>query len=57
MDAHQLDYRVKIVEVCVAGTSQAAHNAEVAAVQRLQEEAIIQPSTAISDFQKNSVQN
>jgi len=57
MDAHQLDYRVKIVEDCVAGTSQAAHNAALAAVQRLQEGAIIQSSTAMRDFQENSVQN
>jgi len=57
MDAHQLDYRIKIVKDCVAGTSQAAHNAALAAVQRLQKRAIIQSSTALMDFQEHSVHN
>jgi nicotinamidase-related amidase len=57
MDAHQLDYRVKIVEDCVVGTSQAAHKAALAAVQRLQRRAIIHSSIALRDFQEDSVQN
>lgn len=57
MDAHQLDYKVKIVEDCVAGTSKAAHKAALAAVERLQTGSVIRSSVALKDFEENSIQS
>jgi len=57
MDAHQLDYKVKIVEDCVAGTSKAAHKAALAAVERLQKGSVIRSSTALRDLEKRPIQS
>lgn len=57
MDAHQLDYKVKIVEDCVAGTSKAAHEAALAAVERLQKGSVIRSSDTLKDFEDSSIQS
>lgn len=54
-DAHQLDYKVKIVEDCVAGTSKAAHKAALAAVERLQKGSVIRSSNALRDLEESSI--
>jgi nicotinamidase-related amidase len=55
MDAHQLDYKVKIVEDCVAGTSKAAHKAALAAVERLQKGSVIRSPNALQDLEESSI--
>ncbi len=50
MDAHQFDFKVRIPKDCVSGTSQAAHEAALAAVERLQEGALTDSTTTIRIF-------
>jgi len=50
MDAHQYDFKVKIPKDCVAGSSQTAHEAAVAAIERQQKGAIIDSSKAAEAF-------
>jgi nicotinamidase-related amidase len=50
MDGHQFDFKVRIPKDCVAGTSQAAHEAALAAVERLQEGAVTDSSQIIQNF-------
>ncbi len=50
VDAHQHDYRVRVVEDAVAGSSVAAHNAALAAIEYLQTGARISTETAIAAF-------
>lgn len=57
MDAHQLDYKVRIVEDCVAGTSKAAHKAALAAVERLQKGSVIRSSTALQNLEESSIRS
>ena len=57
MDAHQLDYKVKIVEDCAAGTSKAAHKAALAAVERLQKGSVIRSSTALQNLEESSIRS
>ena len=40
-DAHQYDYRVRVVTDCVAGTSPEAHTAALAAIQYLQVDSLV----------------
>jgi biuret amidohydrolase len=41
VDAHQHDYRVRVLTDCVGGSSQAAHEAALAAVEYLQRDALV----------------
>jgi nicotinamidase-related amidase len=50
MDAHQFDYKVRIPSDCVSGTSQAAHEAALAAVERLQKGAVTVSTKVIETF-------
>ena len=50
VDAHQHDYRVRVVEDAVAGSSWPAHEAALAAVEYLQSGARISTETAIDAF-------
>jgi len=50
MDAHQFDFKVKIPRDCVTGTSQAAHEAALAAVERLQKGAVTVSTKVIETF-------
>lgn len=54
MDAHQFDFKVRILRDCVSGTSQAAHDAALACVQRLQKGSVIVSTKAIESFRQES---
>jgi len=41
VDAHQHDYRIRVVTDCVGGSSQAAHDASLAACEYLQRDALV----------------
>jgi nicotinamidase-related amidase len=41
VDAHQHDYRVRVVTDCVGGSSQPAHDAALAAIEYLQRDALV----------------
>lgn len=41
VDAHQHDYRVRVLTDCVGGSSQAAHDAALAAIRYLQRDALV----------------
>jgi nicotinamidase-related amidase len=52
MDAHQYDFKVRIPQDCVAGSSQTAHQAALASVERQQKGAIINSSKAAEAFRE-----
>lgn len=52
-DAHQLDYFTRVVEDCTGGSSQAAHQASLNAMEYLQTGAICSYETAIEEFRAN----
>jgi biuret amidohydrolase len=54
MDAHQWDFKVRVPEDCVAGTSEEAHKAALAAIERLQKGAVVTLSGALQDFHKTN---
>jgi nicotinamidase-related amidase len=54
MDAHQFDYKVRIPMDCVSGTSQAAHEAALAAVERLQKGAVTDSTKIIHEMMKTA---
>ena len=54
MDAHQYDFWVRIPRDCVAGTSRAAHEAALSAVERLQTGSVILSHQAIEKFRENA---
>jgi len=54
MDAHQYDFKVKIPNDCVSGTSQAAHDAALAAVERLQRGSVTDSSKIIESLRGKS---
>ncbi|HUK27727.1 MAG TPA: isochorismatase family cysteine hydrolase [Candidatus Acidoferrales bacterium] len=54
MDAHQFDFRVKVLEDCVAGTSKDAHRAALAAIEHLQKGAVVTLNRALEDFRKEN---
>jgi nicotinamidase-related amidase len=41
VDAHQHDYRVRIITDCIAGSTQRAHDSALAAIQYLQRDALV----------------
>ncbi|WP_345801648.1 cysteine hydrolase [Microbacterium sp. AZCO] len=41
VDAHQHDYRVRVIADCVAGSTQRAHDSALAAIEYLQRDAIV----------------
>ncbi|KAA9106025.1 cysteine hydrolase family protein [Microbacterium rhizomatis] len=41
VDAHQHDYRVRVLRDCVGGSSQAAHDAALTAIEYLQRDALV----------------
>ena len=51
MDAHQFDFRVRIPSDRVTGTSQAAHEAALASVERIQKGAVTMSAKVIETFQ------
>lgn len=56
MDAHQFDFKVRIPRDCVSGTSQAAHDAALAALERLQKGSVIVSTEAIETFRQKPTQ-
>jgi len=54
MDAHQFDFKVKIPRDCVAGTSQSAHEAAIAGIERLQKGSIMVSTKVIETFHEKS---
>ncbi len=50
VDAHQHDYFCRVIEDCVAGSSQAAHDASLAAMEYLQTGAVRTSSEIVSAF-------
>ena len=52
MDAHQFDFKVRIPSDCVSGTSGAAHEAALAAVERLQKGAVTSSNKVIENFRE-----
>ena len=50
MDAHQFDFKVRIPKDCVAGTNRDAHDAALAAVERLQKGSVIESTKIIQTF-------
>ncbi len=50
MDAHQFDFTVRIPKDCVAGSSREAHEAALAAVERLQKGSVTQSTKIIQTF-------
>jgi len=52
IDAHQYDFFVRVIRDCVAGTSRAAHEAALAAIERLQHGAVTVSSKAIESFRQ-----
>jgi nicotinamidase-related amidase len=49
-DAHQHDYRVKVVTDCVGGSSPAAHEAALAAMQYLQRDCLVSSEEVLAAF-------
>jgi len=49
-DAHQYDYRVRVVTECVAGTSLEAHTAALAAVNYLQADSLVSHGAMLEAF-------
>ncbi|MET0829473.1 MAG: isochorismatase family cysteine hydrolase [Microbacterium sp.] len=41
VDAHQHDYRVRVITDCIAGSTQRAHDSALAAIQYLQRDALV----------------
>ncbi len=54
VDAHQHDYFARVVEDCVAGSSQVAHEAALNAMEYLQRDARCTTSEVISAFQDSA---
>jgi len=52
MDAHQYDFKVRIPRDCVAGSSQTAHEAALAGVERQQKGAVINSSKTVEAFRE-----
>jgi nicotinamidase-related amidase len=52
MDAHQFDFKVRIPSDCVSGTSRAAHNAALAAIERLQKGSVVVSTKALESFRQ-----
>ncbi len=57
VDAHQHDYYCRVVEDCVAGSSQAAHDASLNAMQYLQSAARCNVAGIISAFERHAEGN
>jgi nicotinamidase-related amidase len=51
-DAHQLDYRCKVVADCVGGSSQQAHEAALRAMQYLQRDCLTTSAEVLAAFAK-----
>jgi nicotinamidase-related amidase len=51
-DAHQYDYRIRVIEEATAGTSQDAHNAALRSLEYLQKGAVIHISEVIEAMKK-----
>ncbi|MDX6689930.1 MAG: biuret amidohydrolase [Solirubrobacteraceae bacterium] len=49
-DAHQRDYRCRVVTDCVGGSSQAAHDAALAAMQYLQRDCLVSSDEVLVAF-------
>jgi nicotinamidase-related amidase len=54
MDAHQLDFKVRIPRDCVSGTSQAAHEGALAALERLQKGTVTESANVIKTFRESA---
>jgi nicotinamidase-related amidase len=54
MDAHQFDFKVRIPRDCVSGTSKTAHEATLAAIERLQKGAVTVSTKVIETFRESA---
>ncbi|MGR9815144.1 isochorismatase family protein, partial [Escherichia coli] len=52
VDAHQHDYRVRVVTDCVAGSTQRAHDNALEAVQYLQRDALVTAAEVEASFSR-----
>jgi len=55
IDAHQKDYRVRVIEDCVAGTSEYAHEAALSQIEYLQAGAVVKSDKmidALKEYEK-----
>jgi nicotinamidase-related amidase len=55
VDAHQHDYRVRVVTDAVGGSSQRAHDAALAAIEYLQSDALVTSDEVLAYFQPVAV--
>lgn len=50
VDAHQHDYRVRVIADCVGGSSQEAHDASLRAIQYLQRDALVVSDAVLDEL-------
>jgi nicotinamidase-related amidase len=50
VDAHQHDYRIRVITDCVGGSSEDAHNASLAACKYLQRDALVTSEQVLKGF-------
>jgi nicotinamidase-related amidase len=55
VDAHQHDYRIRVIEDCVGGSSQAAHDAALDAMEYLQRDARVQSAAVLEALSASAV--